>query len=1003
MNFRLLGPLEVEDDQTSVRIAPGLESALLALLLVHRGNALSPDRIIEELWPNGPPENATKSVQVYVSRLRKAVGPDRIETTPTGYRIHLEAEELDLDRFERLAKRGEVDEALGLWRGEALTDFRYSPFAVAEARRLEGLRDELLASRVDARLARGETPIGELEAVIAREPLWERPRGQLMRALYLAGRQADALELYRRTRDLLSDELGVEPGPELQRLERAILNQDPELGVPAPAPVALAARRGRLLLLGGGTLLAAAAAVFALVLWRDGGSGHTPATTAGRGEVVAVDAATGAVRERVSAGRTPSTIAVGRGIVWVVDADARTVLRLSESLHILDAFSTGATPTDVAVGAGSIWVANGRPLARAQFTGPVATAIARLDPATGTGRSNIQLPARGGAVSNLVENHVAVQAGAVWAVGPDFGVVRIDTASGRITARSYAVQATAVAAGPAGVWVLGVDGAVVRLDPRTARPVARATIPASSVGSIAVGQDAVWVSSPSDGTLWRISARSRPTVGAIDVSRGISDLAVGAGSVWVANPLAGTVVKVGIRSGRVQHTVHLDSIPRSIALDGDTLLVAAVTDPRASTTEVAGVHPFPASTCNRVAAGSGGADVLLVSDLPLQGGINVTTTQMVEGVASVLRQRHFRAGRFRVAYQSCDDSVAQTGLFDEAKCAANARAYGANRDVVAVIGTFNSPCAVAALPELNRADGGPLAMISPSNSFVGLTRAGPGIDPSLPAALYPTGRRNFLRVSPTDDLQGAALALLARDRHRRRVYVLDDGEIGYGISMADSFEIAARRLGLTVVGRSTWDPASAGYTALADRVANSKASAVFIGGLLDTNAAAVVRDLRARLGRSVDLLAPDGLTPLGLLVQKGGTGALGTYVSLGGAVTERLPAAGARFVERFSRAHGGVEVEPSTVYAAQATEVLLDAIARSNGTRSSVLEQLFGTHVKAGLLGTFAFDANGDTTESPITILRVSRGGGKNTLLSVEGGAVERVVRPSPRLVAAEG
>jgi branched-chain amino acid transport system substrate-binding protein len=294
-------------------------------------------------------------------------------------------------------------------------------------------------------------------------------------------------------------------------------------------------------------------------------------------------------------------------------------------------------------------------------------------------------------------------------------------------------------------------------------------------------------------------------------------------------------------------------------------------------------------------------------------------------------------------------------------------------------------------------------MISPSNSFVGLTRGGPGIDPSLPAALYPTGRRNFLRVSPTDDLQGAALALLARDRHRRRVYVVDDGEIGYGVSMADGFETAARRLGLTVAGRSTWDPASGGYAALADRVAHSKASAVFIGGLLDTNAAAVVRDLRARLGRSVDLLAPDGLTPLGLLVQKGGTGALGTYVSLGGAVTERLPAAGARFAARFSRTHGGAEVEPSTVYAAQATEVLLDAISRSDGTRSSVLEQLFATHVKAGLLGTFAFDANGDTTESPITILRVSHGGGKNTLLSVEGGVIERVVRPSPRLVAPDG
>jgi branched-chain amino acid transport system substrate-binding protein len=1001
MEFRLLGSFEVEKDGGPVRVAPGRESALLALLLVHRGIALAPDRIAEELWPGGPPGNATKSVQVYVSRLRKALGADRIETTPGGYVIRLQPDELDVERFERLAAAGEAEEALALWRGDALADFRYASFAVAEARRLEELRNEALAARIDARLARGEAPVAELEATIRREPLWERPRGQLMRALYLAGRQADALQLYRATRKLLADELGVEPGPELQRLERAILNQDAALGTPARPASVVASRRGRILLLVGGLLVAGAvAAMLALLLPNGRGDGHLPVAAPGEGEVVVLDAATGEVRSRVAAGRTPSAIAVGRGIVWVVDGDGRTVLRLSQSLHVLAVFSTGATPTDIAVGAGSVWVANGRQLARAQFAGPVATAVARLDPATGSGRSNIDLPARGGAVSNLTENHVAVKDGAVWAVTPDYGVVRIDAATGQVTARTYAIPAVAVAAGPAGVWLLGDDGSLVRLDERTARPRSRVKVPASSVGSIAVGRDAVWVTSPDDGALWRASAGPHPTVGAIDLPRGVSDLAVGASAVWVANPLAGTIVKVGIRSARVEQTIHLDSIPRSVAIDGRTVLVAAVTDPHASTGEVRGIHPFPASACGPVVSGRGDADLLVVSDLPLQGGVNVTTSQMVAAIRSAFRQRGFRAGRFRVAYQSCDDSVAQTGLFDGPKCAANARAYAANRDVVAVIGTFNSPCAIAAVPELNRADGGPLGMISPSNSFVGLTRAGPGIDPALPAALYPTGRRNFLRVAPTDDLQGAALAELARDLGRRRVYVLDDGGSGYGGLMATGFEEAARRLGLAVVGRATWNPAASHYSALADRVARSKAQAVFVGGLLDSNAAAVVRDLRARLGHSVDLLAPDGLTPLGLLVHQAGSGALGTYVSLGGAVTERLPPAGAAFVARFKRAHGAIEVEPSTVYAAQAAEVALDAISRSSGTRASVLQELFRTRVTKGLLGAFGFDANGDSTESPITIMRVSRGGGKNTMMSVEGGVVERVVRPSPRLVA---
>ncbi len=773
------------------------------------------------------------------------------------------------------------------------------------------------------------------------------------------------------------------------------------LGLEPPALARLRRKRGLKLLLTGAALVAAAGIATAVVALTGGGE-REPAVVAlpGEGAVVALDAATGSVRGRFSTGRTPSAISVRNGVAWVVDADAQTVLRLSESSRVVETFSTGATPTDVAAGADSVWVANGRPLERAQFVGPVATAVAKLDATTGTERGETRLPRPGAAVSNLVENYLAVKGGAVWAVTPDFAVVRIEATTGAITARSAAVRAAAVAAGPAGVWVLGVDGSVARLDERTGRPIVRTKVPTSSVGSIAVGDDAAWVTAPSDGILWRIGAGKKPTIGAIELARGVSDVAAGSDAVWVANPLAGTLVQVGIESAAVEHTVDLEGISRSVALDGDRVWVAVVADPTPAPIEVAGVRPFSASTCERVLAGKGESDVLVVSDLPLQGGVRVTTAQMAQAIAFVLRERGFRAGRFRVAYQSCDDSVARTGLFDEPKCAANARAYAQNPDVVGVIGTFNSPCAVAALPELNRAPGGPLAMISPSNSFVGLTRPGAGVDASLPAALYPTGRRNYLRVNPTDDLQGAALALLARDRGRRQVYVLDDGDPGYGALMATAFETAARRLGLTVVGRASWEPQADGYPELARRIARSGAEAVFLGGLLDTNAARVVRDLRARLGTSVDLLAPDGLTPLTLLVERAGRAALGVYVSLAGALTERLPPAGTRFVQRFGKTQAGVGIEPSAVYAAQAAEVLLDAIARSDGTRASVLEELFETRVTDGLLGSFGFDADGDITESPVTIMRVVRGGGSNRIESIEGGVVERVVRPSPRLVA---
>jgi branched-chain amino acid transport system substrate-binding protein len=555
------------------------------------------------------------------------------------------------------------------------------------------------------------------------------------------------------------------------------------------------------------------------------------------------------------------------------------------------------------------------------------------------------------------------------------------------------------------VWVLGVDGKVVRLDERTARPRARATLPTRSPTAIAVGADAAWVTSSADGTLWRVGDGPEPSVGSVDVGPGVSDVAAAPGGVWIVNPLEGTLVKVDPATSTVTRSVSLGATPRSVAASEDTVWVAVADGAQQSATaDVAGVTPLPASVCEPVVAGGGGnADLLIVSDLPLQGGTRVVATQMTQAITFALRERGFRAGRFHVAYQSCDDSIARTGLYDEAKCAANARAYGANRDVVGVIGTLNSDCALAALPALNRAPGGGLAMVSPLNSFVGLTRSGAGIDPRLPAELYPTGHRNYARVYPTDDMQGAALATFTRDRGRTRVFVLDDGEPGYGMLMADGFEAAAGRLGLDVAGRASWDPRRRRYRRLARRVERSAADAVFLGGLLDTNGARVVQDLRTRLDAGdADLLAPDGFTPVPLLFERAGAAARDLFVTPGGLVTAELPPAGARFAARFARTQAGVPVEAPAIYAAQAALVLLDAIARSDGTRASVVEQLFRTRVTDGLLGTFRLDSSGDVTEAPVAVLRVREGGTSRRILSVEGAVVERVVRPPSSLVAAD-
>jgi DNA-binding SARP family transcriptional activator len=271
--FRLLGPLEAVVDGTPVPLAAAKPRALLALLLLNRNRVVSTERLIDELWGDDPPAQATKTLQVYVSQLRKALGADRLVTRAPGYLLRVEEGELDLDRFEQLRREGRHEEALALWRGP--------PEPVAA--HLEELRSAAYEDWLQAAVESGAPVIPQLEELVAREPLRERPRALLMLALYRAGRQAEALELFRRTRELFVEELGIEPGPELRELQQAMLRQDTDLRLKpvqreAPPPQ----RRRRTWLLVAAVLVAlAAAGVTAALLARDGSSkgSSPPATT----------------------------------------------------------------------------------------------------------------------------------------------------------------------------------------------------------------------------------------------------------------------------------------------------------------------------------------------------------------------------------------------------------------------------------------------------------------------------------------------------------------------------------------------------------------------------------------------------------------------------------------------------------------------------------------------------------------------------------------------------
>jgi DNA-binding SARP family transcriptional activator len=249
VEFRILGPLEVLDGERQVSVPGRRERAVLAYLLLHANEVVSSSRLIDELWGDEPPEFARKSVQVRIAGLRKVVGPDCIVSERSGYLVHLQGNQLDLSQFEELLSAsaasdaatsvGLLDEALGLWRGPPLADFSEEPWAGGAVARLEELRVLALERRIDAglELGRHAEVVGELEALVRAHPLRERLRLQQMLALYRAGRQADALEVFHSIRRELIDELGIEPGPALHKLERAILRQDASLDLAqAPAP-----------------------------------------------------------------------------------------------------------------------------------------------------------------------------------------------------------------------------------------------------------------------------------------------------------------------------------------------------------------------------------------------------------------------------------------------------------------------------------------------------------------------------------------------------------------------------------------------------------------------------------------------------------------------------------------------------------------------------------------------------------------------------------------------
>ena len=595
IDYRILGPLEVSADGRVIDIGGAKQRALLAILLLRANEPVPRGVLVHELWGERPPAGARGSLDVYVSRLRKALGAagngQAVVTRPGGYCLQLADGQLDVYRFERLVAEGRsalagnapeqaaasLRAALRLWRGNALGDLSCEPFAQVEVGRLEELRLGAVEDRIEADLALGRHAdlVSELEALVATCPLRERLHGQLMLALYRCGRQAEALEAYQAARRTLVEELGLEPGPALQRLERAILQQDSSLELPGQAvtgpmpgpaergdqasPIGAGPRRHRVRTIAAAVAVLVLAGTVVVIGTAHGGQ----AMLAGANGLVAVDTASGRLMAAAPLNGAPEAVSSGARSVWVADPGGEAVTRIDPgSGAAVDRILVGGEPGSVISGDGAIWAAS-----------TDAASVTRIDPVTGGVTQTIPLPA-----VNL--GAIAYGSGRLWVADPGAReLFEIDPATGspRRTL-SLDLQPSAIAVTGGAIWVAGYnDATVVRLAPASGRVTGRVHV-GNGPSALAFGDGSLWVANSLDATVSRVDPGSLTAAAPIPVGSGPDALAAGAGSVWAASQYSGTVSRIDPRRDQVVARVAVGGAPTSLAMDGGRLWVAVAAD-----------------------------------------------------------------------------------------------------------------------------------------------------------------------------------------------------------------------------------------------------------------------------------------------------------------------------------------------------------------------------------------------------------------------------------------
>jgi len=378
--------------------------------------------------------------------------------------------------------------------------------------------------------------------------------------------------------------------------------------------------------------------------------------------------------------------------------------------------------------------------------------------------------------------------------------------------------------------------------------------------------------------------------------------------------------------------------------------------------------------CTNSGAGNAtsGDTVKILSSLPMTGSSIGQSQSMVNGIKLALAQSNSTAcnGKLKIDYQPLDDATAAAGKWDPAQETGNANKAVADNNVVAYIGTFNSGAAKLSIPILNKAN---LVMVSPANTYPGLTKAGKG-EANEPNKYYPNGKRNFARVVPADDLQGSAAANWAKSLGVKKVYILDDQEL-YGKGIADVFDATAKKLGIQVLGHEGIDPKAADYKALMTKIKALNPDLIYFGGITDNNAGQLVKDMRnvGMTSEQVKFMGPDGIFEQAF-IDAGGKDANGVYATFGGVPAKELKGTGHTWYESYKKTYN-VEPEAYASYGYEAGKAVVNGINKvCKNDRVAIRDAVMNTKDFKGLLGTWSFDPNGDTTLTTLSGNQVNNG-----------------------------